>query len=64
MDYLIFNEEGEMIECLPFETNEELESYKKLNPKHSVVHPDDYEDGVYLLLDEEFEEEEDVSLPW
>ena len=65
MDYLIFNEEGEMLDCLPFDTNEELESYKNLNPRHMVIHPNDYEEDVYLLLDsDDLEEEMDVSIPW
>lgn len=62
MSYLIYNEFGELIDVLVFDSPEELESYKKLHPQFLVENievdvpvnyefddnEDDYEnDGIY-----------------
>lgn len=55
MTYLIFNQEGEMIDALVFNSEKELNNFKDLNPDFIVE-----EEGLDAaeFLDEDLEDEE------
>ena len=55
MTYLLFDESGEFVDALKFETNEELDNFKINNPTVTVKAEDDFEEQE----DEYFEYDED-----
>jgi len=55
MSYLIYDEDGELIDVFQFDTPEEIKAYKHLNPSHSIELADpELEES--LLSDSEGEE--------
>lgn len=55
MDYLIYDEDGELIDVLHFENHKSLDSYRAKNPNNIIIKAED-------LLDIEIEENEDYDL--
>jgi len=45
MDYLIYNQEGELLDVLNFETSKELDTYKAQNPLLIIEETDETEVG-------------------
>lgn len=60
MTYLLFDEQGEFVDALKFETEDELDSFKISNPTITVKAEDDFEEQE----DEYFEYDEDEIDEW
>ena len=60
MTYLIFNAEGEMIDVLVFDSEEELSSFKALNPTF-VVEEEGIEDISSFELDDDSDDCDDID---
>lgn len=64
MTYLIFNSEGEMIDVLVFDSEEELSNFKELNPTF-VVEEEGIEDISSFELDDDSDDCDDIDdLEW
>ena len=69
MSYLIYDESGELVDVLEFDSPEELESYKQLNPQFVVdstntsVEPL-FEDDEYIEEDDYFEDDDITLVLW
>lgn len=62
MTYLIFNSEGEMIDALVFDSEEELNSFKELNPTFIVE--EEAIDIEGLDLEDDSDEDNDIDEEW
>lgn len=62
MTYLIFNSEGEMIDALVFDSEEELNSFKELNP--TFVVEEEAIDIEGLDLEDDSDEDNDIDEEW
>lgn len=60
MTYLIFNSEGEMIDVLVFDSEEELSNFKELNPTF-VVEEEGIEDISSFELDDDSDDCGDID---
>jgi len=65
MSYLIYDEDGELVDVLEFNSLKELESYKQHNPQYNVEYPNIsseplFEDEDYI--DENTYYEDDINL--
>lgn len=60
MTYLIFNSEGEMIDVLVFDSEEELSNFKELNPTF-VVEEEGIEDISSFELDDDSDDCDDID---
>lgn len=60
MDYLIYDEEGEFIDVIQFESQEALASYKQANPFHFLELAEDIEE--HFLIEDELDELDDELL--
>lgn len=63
MSYLIYDESGELIDVLEFESVKDLETYKKLNPEFVVNSTDTsieplFEDDDFAGEDNYYEDDE------
>lgn len=57
MNYLIFDENSELFDVLDFATTDDVLSYKKLNPNHSLQIETDLlslEDTIFIEDEENF----------
>lgn len=70
MTYLIYNEEGDLIDVMNFETNQERIAYEENNPNHILYESDDEldddliddEDDLFDEGDEEIYDDDDIDL--
>ena len=51
--YVIYNEEEEVVDILPFNSDEELDSYKKMNPTFNLYPANDLAERFILEDDAE-----------
>lgn len=55
MDYLIYNKSDELIDVITFNSTEDLDSYKRINPSHRIELTKDIEEN--FLIEDEFEDD-------
>lgn len=69
MSYLIYDENGELVDVLEFDSPKELESYKQLNPQFVVDSIDMsveplFEDDEYIAENNYFEDDDITLVLW
>ena len=56
MDYLIYNKSDELIDVITFNSTEDLDSYKRINPSYRIELTKDIEEN--FLIEDEFVDDE------
>ena len=68
MEYLILDENGELLDVLAFENPEQLQNFKKANPLYEIIPVDEalLEEECLLdddyLTDDEYFEDDDLTI--